>query len=70
MRAQVIAWTVRTGLFFVAALLILFLWYGTGAERAPLGLLIGIVIGGFAGLWWAEIRIQEALSKALGKEVE
>ncbi|MEE3082650.1 MAG: hypothetical protein VX320_00995 [Candidatus Thermoplasmatota archaeon] len=70
MRPQIVAWIVRVGLILCTILLLLFLWYGTGAERSPLGLLIGIVIGGFAGLWWMETKVQNALQKALAKEVE
>ena len=68
MRPQIVAWIVRCVLIFCAILLMLFLWYGTGAERAPIGLLIGIVIGGFGGLWWMETKVQNALRKALAKE--
>ncbi len=70
MRPQIVAWVVRAGLILCAILLMLFLWFGTGAERAPIGLLIGIVIGGFGGLWWMETKVQNALRKALAKEAE
>ncbi|MDP6900167.1 MAG: hypothetical protein QGF94_04970 [Candidatus Thalassarchaeaceae archaeon] len=68
MRPHIVAWTVRAGLLAIEGILFLFLWYGTGAERAPIGLLISMVIAGLAGLWWMELKVQQALSKALGEE--
>jgi hypothetical protein len=64
MRAEGIALMVRSGLGFVGILLLLFLYFGTGAERAPIGLLIGVTLGGLAGLWWVELQVQKALTKA------
>jgi hypothetical protein len=64
MRAEGIALMVRSGLGFVGILLLLFLYFGTGAERAPIGLLIGVTLGGLAGLWWVELQVQKALAKA------
>ena len=64
MRAEGIALMVRIGLGFVGILLLLFLYFGTGAERAPIGLLIGVTLGGLAGLWWVELQVQKALTKA------
>ncbi len=43
------------------------LWFGTGADRSPLGLLIGMTIAGLAGLWWFELQIQKALKLAAGE---
>ena len=50
------------------ALLFLFLWFGTGTEHSPVGLMIGITIAALAGLWWAELQIQRALKAATGDE--
>lgn len=68
MRAQLVATLVRIGLLLGAALLFLFLWAGTGSERAPLGLLIGITVGGLAGLAWMEMQLRKVLEKV--KEAE
>ena len=46
----------------------LFLWYGTGADRSPVGLMIGLTVAALAGLWWAELQIQKSLEVAKGEE--
>ena len=68
MRAMIVATILRLGLLAGAAFLFLFLWFGTGAERSPIGLMIGMTIAGLVGLWWLELQIQNALEKV--KEVE
>ena len=68
MRAIVVASFLRLGLLAGAAFLFLFLWFGTGAERSPIGLMIGMTVAGLVGLWWLESQIRNALEKA--KEVE
>ena len=68
MRAIMVASILRLGLIAVAAFLFLFLWFGTGAERSPVGLMIGMTVAGLVGLWWLESQIRNALEKA--KEVE
>lgn len=68
MRAIVVASFLRLGLLTMAAFLLLFLWFGTGAERSPIGLMIGMTVAGLVGLWWLESQIRNALEKA--KEVE
>ena len=68
MRAIVVASFLRLGLLTIAALLFLFLWFGTGAERSPIGLMIGMTVAGLVGLWWLESQIRNVLEKA--KEVE
>ncbi|MBD14370.1 MAG: hypothetical protein CMJ72_04285 [Planctomycetaceae bacterium] len=68
MRAMMVATLLRLGLLAGAAFLLLFLWFGTGAERSPIGLMIGMTVAGLVGLWWLELQIQNALEKA--KEVE
>jgi len=68
MRAVMVAMVLRMGLLVGAIFLFLFLWFGTGAERSPVGLMIGMTIAGLAGLWWVELQIQNALEKA--REVE
>ncbi|MBJ03854.1 MAG: hypothetical protein CMB65_04070 [Euryarchaeota archaeon] len=68
MRAILVATILRLGLISFAVILILFLWFGTGAERSPIGLMIGMTIAGLVGLWWLELQIQSVLQKA--KEVE
>ena len=66
MRAEIVALILRTGLVAGAAILFLFLWYGTGAERSPVGLMIGLTIAGLAALWWVEMQIKKVLKKAEG----
>ena len=68
MRAMIVATILRLGLLAGAAFLFLFLWFGTGAERSPIGLMIGMTIAGLVGLWWLELQIQNTLEKV--KEVE
>ena len=68
MRPQIVALILRTGLLAAVGILFLFLWFGTGAERSPLGLLIGITVASLTGLWWAETQIQRALEVAKGDE--
>jgi len=68
MRPQIVALALRTGLIVGAGIIFLFIWFGTGVERAPLGLLIGISIAGLTVLWWAELQIQRALEVATGDE--
>ena len=68
MRAIVVASFLRLGLLTIAAFQFLFLWFGTGAERSPIGLMIGMTVAGLGGLWWLESQIRNALEKA--KEVE
>ena len=63
MRAQAVAWLVRAGRVFGFIFLMLFLGAGTGVERSPLGLMIGITVGGIAGLWWLELQIRAALAR-------
>ena len=70
MRPQAVAWLFRGGLLFFALVLFSFLWFGAGADRSPLGLVIGVVIGGLAGLYWIELQVQGALERALGREDE
>jgi len=65
---MIVATILRLGLLAGAAFLFLFLWFGTGAERSPIGLMIGMTIAGLVGLWWLELQIQNALEKV--KEVE
>jgi len=64
MRPQIMALILRTGLLGGACLLFLFLWFGTGNEHSPVGLMIGITIAALAGLWWAELQIQRVLEVA------
>ncbi len=59
-----VATILRLGLFGGALFLFLFLWFGTGAERSPVGLMIGMTVAGLVGLWWLELQIQSALEKA------
>ncbi len=66
MRAEIVALILRTGLVGGAAILFLFLWYGTGAERSPVGLMIGLTVAGLAALWWIETQIKKVLKKAEG----
>jgi len=66
MRAEIVALILRTGLVAGVAILFLFLWYGTGAERSPVGLMIGLTIAGLAALWWVEMQIKKVLKKAEG----
>ena len=68
MRPQIVALVLRIGLLGGAGLLFLFLWFGTGTEHSPVGLMIGITIAALAGLWWAELQIQRALKAATGDE--
>ena len=68
MRPQIVALLLRTGLVGGAGLLFLFLWFGTGTEHSPVGLMIGITIAALAGLWWAELQIQRALETATRDE--
>lgn len=68
MRAIIVASFLRLGLLAGAAFLFLFLWFGTGAERSPIGLMIGMTVAGLVGLWWLESQIKNALEKV--KEVE
>jgi len=68
MRPQIVALILRTGLLGVVGILFLFLWFGTGAERSPIGLIIGITVAALVGLWWAELQIQRALEVASGDE--
>tara|TARA_B100000003_G_scaffold64574_1_gene57720 strand:+ start:415 stop:624 length:210 start_codon:yes stop_codon:yes gene_type:complete len=68
MRAMMVATLLRLGLIVGAGFLFLFLWFGTGAERSPVGLMIGMTVAGLVGLWWLESQIRNALEKA--KEVE
>ena len=68
MRAIMVASFLRLGLLAGAAFLFLFLWFGTGAERSPIGLMIGMTVAGLVGLWWLESQIKNALEKV--KEVE
>ena len=68
MRPQIVALVFRIGLLGGAVLLFLFLWFGTGTEHSPVGLMIGITIAALAGLWWAELQIQRALKAATGDE--
>ena len=68
MRPQIVALVFRIGLLAGAALLFLFLWFGTGTEHSPVGLMIGITIAALAGLWWAELQIQRVLKVATGDE--
>ena len=64
MRPQIIALILRMGLLGGVGLLFLFLWFGTGNEHSPVGLMIGITIAALAGLWWAELQIQRVLEVA------
>jgi hypothetical protein len=66
MRPQIVALLLRSVLIAGVAIIFLFIWFSTGLERAPLGLLIGISIAGLAVLWWAELQIQRALEVATG----
>ena len=68
MRPQIVALILRLGLMTIACLLFLFLWFGTGAERSPVGLMIGLTVAGLAGLWWVELQIQKGLEIAKGNE--
>ena len=56
-----VASILRLGLLAVAAFLFLFLWFGTGAERSPVGLMIGMTVAGLVGLWWLESQIRLSL---------
>tara|TARA_B100001996_G_C18225561_1_gene425418 strand:- start:23 stop:226 length:204 start_codon:yes stop_codon:yes gene_type:complete len=67
MRALIIAMTLRIFLLSIASFLLMILWFGTGADRSPIGLLIGMTIAGLAGLWWFELQIQKALKLAAGE---
>ena len=64
MRPQIMALILRTGLLGGVGLLFLFLWFGTGGEHSPVGLMIGITIAALAGLWWVELQIQRVLEAA------
>ena len=64
MRPQIVALILRLGLLTITGLLFLFLWFGTGVERSPVGLMIGITVAGLAGLWWVELQIQKGLEIA------
>ena len=68
MRPQIVALVLRTGLLGVVGILFLFLWFGTGAERSPIGLIIGITVASLVGLWWAELQIKRALEVATRDE--
>lgn len=68
MRPQIVALILRTGLLCGVGLLFLFLWFGTGTEHSPVGLMIGITIAALAGLWWAELQIQRTLELATRDE--
>ena len=68
MRPQIVALVFRIGLVVGAGLLFLFLWFGTGTEHSPVGLMIGITIAALTGLWWAELQIQRVLKVATGDE--
>ena len=68
MRPQIVALILRLGLLAIAAFMFLFLWYGTGADRSPVGLMIGLTVAALAGLWWAELQIQKSLEVAKGEE--
>ena len=68
MRPQIVALILRTGLLSGVGLLFLFLWFGTGTEHSPVGLMIGITIAALAGLWWAELQIQRTLELATRDE--
>ena len=68
MRPYIVALILRIGLLCGAGLLFLFLWFGTGTEHSPVGLMIGITVAALAGLWWAELQIQRALEVATRDE--
>jgi hypothetical protein len=68
MRPQIVALILRLGLMGIAGLLFIFLWFGTGVDRSPVGLMIGLTIAGLAGLWWIELQIQKGLKIAKGDE--
>ena len=68
MRPQIVALILRLGLLSIAGFIFLFLWYGTGAERSPVGLMIGLTVAALVGLWWAELQIQKDLKVAKGEE--
>ena len=68
MRPQIVALILRLGLLAVAGFMFLFLWYGTGADRSPVGLMIGLTVAALVGLWWAELQIQKSLKAAKGEE--
>ncbi len=61
---MIVATLLRLALFCCAIFLFLFLWFGTGAERSPVGLMVGMTVAGLVGLWWLELQIQNALEKA------
>ena len=68
MRPQIVALILRLGLLAIAGFMFLFLWYGTGADRSPVGLIIGLTVSALVGLWWAELQIQKGLNAAKGDE--
>ena len=68
MRPQIVALILRLGLLAIAGFMFLFLWYGTGADRSPVGLMIGLTVAALVGLWWAELQIQKSLEVAKGEE--
>ena len=68
MRPYIVALILRIGLLGGVGLLFLFLWFGTGTEHSPVGLMIGITVAALAGLWWAELQIQRALEVATRDE--
>ena len=68
MRPQIVALVLRIGLLGFGILILLFLWFGTGAERSPIGLMIGLTVAGLAALWWVELQIQKGLKVAKGDE--
>jgi hypothetical protein len=68
MRPQIVALILRIGLLAAGGFMVLFLWFGTGVERSPVGLMIGITVAAIAGLWWVELQIQKGLEAAKGNE--
>ena len=68
MRPQIVALILRLGLLAIAGFMFLFLWYGTGADRSPVGLMIGLTVAALAGLLGAELQIQKSLEVAKGEE--
>jgi hypothetical protein len=68
MRPQIVALILRIGLLAVGCFLFIFLWFGTGVERSPVGLMIGITIAALSGLWWVELQIQKGLKIAKGEK--
>ncbi len=68
MRPQIVALILRLGLLAIAAFMFLFLWYGTGADRSPVGLMIGLTVAVLVGLCGVELQIQKGLKVAKGEE--